>query len=235
MLNALDLLRDGRQDTLLESIELVETSPCSDAAQTDKDAAHRLEVERLVTAEDDDKHAELHTQCLDRLGLTRTGWAKGSTSELVVERLCQRQVAAIGEGRLHEAVRNTEVLVTVREGRVGHLDGESVQRLLDLTVEVEAHLREPVEVAGGLDTLRHEKADDVPLMHKLGDEVLALASLQRLDVGQHRICEQVESAQNHIEGMLQTCASLKRFVYHRRPSRLHGKNDELRRILGDPS
>jgi hypothetical protein len=67
-LNALDLLRDGREDALLESVELVEASPSADLAETDEDAAHRLEVERLVAAKHEDEATELDSQRLDRFG-----------------------------------------------------------------------------------------------------------------------------------------------------------------------
>ncbi len=98
LLDTLDLLRDRREDTFLQSIELVETTPCSNSAETDKDTTHGLEVECLVTTEDNDKHAELNTERLDRLSLTRTGGTERRTTELVVESLRQRQVASIVNG-----------------------------------------------------------------------------------------------------------------------------------------
>ncbi len=64
-LDILDLLRDGRQDTLLQTVELVEAAPRADLADTEEDAAHGLEVERVVAAEDEREAAELDTECLD--------------------------------------------------------------------------------------------------------------------------------------------------------------------------
>jgi hypothetical protein len=61
LLDALNLLRDGRENPLLESIELVEATPGADLAETDKDATHRLKVECLVAAENEDEAAELDT------------------------------------------------------------------------------------------------------------------------------------------------------------------------------
>lgn len=68
-LDALDLLRDRTEDTLFESVEFVEASPGADLAEPDEDPTHRLEVECLVAAEDEDEAAELHAESLDGFGL----------------------------------------------------------------------------------------------------------------------------------------------------------------------
>lgn len=68
-MDALDLLRDRTEDPLLESVELVEASPGADLAEPDEDPTHRLEVERLVAAEDEDEASELHAESLDGFGL----------------------------------------------------------------------------------------------------------------------------------------------------------------------
>ena len=52
LLDTLDFLRDVRQYSLLETIELVETAPSTDLTKTNEDTSHCLEIERLVTAED---------------------------------------------------------------------------------------------------------------------------------------------------------------------------------------
>jgi hypothetical protein len=41
-LDGLDLLRDGRQHSLLQTIELVEAAPSADLAQANEDSAHGL-------------------------------------------------------------------------------------------------------------------------------------------------------------------------------------------------
>ena len=69
LLDALDLLRDGTEDTFLETVELVEAAPRADLAKTDEDTSHGLEVECLVATEDQDETSQLHTESLDRLGL----------------------------------------------------------------------------------------------------------------------------------------------------------------------
>ena len=70
LLDTLDLLCDSRQDTLLETVELIETAPGSDLTQTNENTTHGLEVESLVTAENEDESTELHAKCLDGLGFT---------------------------------------------------------------------------------------------------------------------------------------------------------------------
>jgi hypothetical protein len=64
-LNVLDLLRDSGQDTLLQTVELVETTPSTDLADTKEDTAHGLEVESVVTAEDKCESSQLHTKGFD--------------------------------------------------------------------------------------------------------------------------------------------------------------------------
>lgn len=67
LLNALNLLRHGREDSLFESVRLVETPPSADLTQSDKDPSHRLEVEGFVAAEDQNEAAESYTESLDGL------------------------------------------------------------------------------------------------------------------------------------------------------------------------
>jgi hypothetical protein len=118
-LDALNLLRDGTEDTFFESIELVEASPRADLAQSDKDASHRLEVERLVAAEDEDEATQLDSEGLDGLGFswnqlssvdeletrekggrTCSSRTEGRTSKTPVESLSEGEVASIRKGSL---------------------------------------------------------------------------------------------------------------------------------------
>ena len=122
-LDGLNLLRDSGQHALLETIELVETSPSADLTQSDKDASHGLEIERLVAVKDDYEAAELVAERLHRLGLTGTGWTERRAAETGLESLRHRQVAAVGEWRLNELVLNAQILESVEEFGVGHLDG----------------------------------------------------------------------------------------------------------------
>jgi len=46
-LDGLDLLRDGRQHSLLQTIELVEAAPSADLAQANEDSAHGLKVNEM--------------------------------------------------------------------------------------------------------------------------------------------------------------------------------------------
>lgn len=78
LLYRLYLLRDGRQNALLKPVKLVKAAPCADLTEADKDAPHRLKVERLVAAENKDEAAELGAERLDRLGLACATEAQGS-------------------------------------------------------------------------------------------------------------------------------------------------------------
>ena len=68
-MDALYLLRDSTDDTLLETVELVEASPCANMTKTDEDTTHGLEVKCLVTAEDKDEASELDSESFDGLSL----------------------------------------------------------------------------------------------------------------------------------------------------------------------
>ena len=71
MLDALHLLRDRTQDAFLHVVELVKSSPRSDLTKTNKNAAHCLEVERLVAIEHEHKPTKLDIKCLDGFGFAR--------------------------------------------------------------------------------------------------------------------------------------------------------------------
>ena len=65
LLNSLYLLRNCTENSFLQPIKLVETSPCSNLTQANKDAAHGLEVEGLVATKYQDETSQLHSQSLD--------------------------------------------------------------------------------------------------------------------------------------------------------------------------
>ena len=79
-LDALNLLRDGREDALLQPVELVEATPSSDLAQSYEDPAHRLEVECLVATEDENETTKLNSERLDRFGFACREWVEISYS-----------------------------------------------------------------------------------------------------------------------------------------------------------
>lgn len=68
-LNTLNLLRDGRENSFFQSIELVKAAPRADLAKADKNATHRLEIERLIAAKDEDEATKRYSQRLDGLCL----------------------------------------------------------------------------------------------------------------------------------------------------------------------
>lgn len=147
-LDRLDLLRNRRQHALFQSIELVETSPGTDLAQTDKDAAHRLEVERFVAVEDQHETAQLMAQGFDGLRFTGAGRSEWRTAQSCLERLGHRQIAAIGQRRLDQSVLNAQILEPVEEPCVRHVNGQLLQDIALTWVKVESHLAQPFERLG---------------------------------------------------------------------------------------
>ena len=86
-LNVLNLLRNGGEDALLQSVELVETSPGTHLRDTEEDATHGLEVESVVAVEYQRKATELDTERFDRLSLTSTCRAVRRTSKTLAKGL----------------------------------------------------------------------------------------------------------------------------------------------------
>ena len=75
VLDNLDLLRDGRELHLEETVELIEAAPSTALDQTDEDATHRLVVKTFVTVENEDLATKglpksLHGLCLACAGGT---------------------------------------------------------------------------------------------------------------------------------------------------------------------
>jgi hypothetical protein len=67
-----DLLRNDREHLNVDTIELVEASPCSCLSKTTEHTTKRLEVESLATVHDDDVVTKRLAEILDCLGLTGT-------------------------------------------------------------------------------------------------------------------------------------------------------------------
>ena len=70
LLDGLYLLGDGREHSLLQTVELIKASPGTDLAETNKDTTHGLEVKCLITVEDQHKATQLVTKGFHRLCLS---------------------------------------------------------------------------------------------------------------------------------------------------------------------
>jgi hypothetical protein len=61
-LNVLHLLGHGGQNTLLQSVKLVETTPSTDLTNTQENTTHRLEIKSIITTEHQGKSSKLYSQ-----------------------------------------------------------------------------------------------------------------------------------------------------------------------------
>ncbi len=134
------LLTDGGKNSLFQSIEFVETTPCANLAESDKDTTHSLEIERLITTEYEHKSAQLKAKGLDGFCLARTGRTKGCSTELRFKSLRQCKITSVGEGGLDQAFGNTEVLPSIWERRIRYVDDQSIERVFYGAIKIEAHL-----------------------------------------------------------------------------------------------
>merc|ERR1711990_533172 len=91
-LDGLDLLGHRGQCSLLQSVELVKTSPGSHLAETNKDPSHGLEVKGLVAVEDEDEPPQLITQSLHSLRLAGTSGTKRRTTQPGLQGLCHGEI-----------------------------------------------------------------------------------------------------------------------------------------------
>ena len=126
-LNILDLLGHGGQDPLLETVEFIKATPCTDLADTEEDATHSLEVKRVVTAEDESKSSELDTESLDRLGFTGTGRSVRRSSETLAKGLSKCTEAAVRKWGPDKTVWDAEILKTVVQLGIRHLNVQSLE------------------------------------------------------------------------------------------------------------
>ena len=181
VLDRQDLLRDDGQHGQADAVELVEAAPEAALAEALEDLG-AIFIRHLVAAvRDDDEDAERRAEVLDRLRLARARGPRGRAAEAHVQGLGERDVAAVRERRDDEALLGAEVLVLVREVRVG--DGDDaravVRRLVGAVVApVEPRLLRPLEVVGVLDLLALEAVE-----HLLGDVLLVHVDRhERLDL-----------------------------------------------------
>ena len=61
LLDRLHLLGDGTENSLLQSIELIKASPCTDLTKANEDTTHGLEIEGFVATENQDETSQLNT------------------------------------------------------------------------------------------------------------------------------------------------------------------------------
>ncbi|KAH6607744.1 hypothetical protein Trco_004057 [Trichoderma cornu-damae] len=226
-LDVLDLLRNGRQDPLLETVKLVEAAPRTDLADAQEDAAHGLEVKGVVAAEDEREPPELDAQGLDGLGLPRAGGAVRRASEALAEGLGEREETPVGEGSPDEAIGDAEVLEAVVELGVGHLDVQAVEEVALRRVHV-AHLKLPEVVARGVGLGVDQLLDHVPLVDALGDHLLALLALYDFEIPQDGLGEHAKDLHLPLEqGRQRLAAGGERRVDGGRPGGLGGEDDDL--------
>ena len=70
LLDGLDLLRYGTENSLFKPIELVEATPGSNLTEADEYAAHCLEIKRFVATEYKNKTTKLNAKSFHRFGFS---------------------------------------------------------------------------------------------------------------------------------------------------------------------
>ncbi len=114
--------RYHRQHLNGNAVELVKTAPSARLRQALINIATRLVVHLLRAIEHIHHEAERSAKILGRLGLARTGWTGRRATHNQMQRLCQRDVAAIGQGCDDQTRLVAQVLVGILELRVADVD-----------------------------------------------------------------------------------------------------------------
>ncbi|GKT85477.1 hypothetical protein Ct61P_03327 [Colletotrichum tofieldiae] len=226
-LNVLNLLRDSRQDSLLETVKLVETSPSTNLADTKEDATHGLEVESVVTAEDQCEAAELKAESLDRLRLARSGRPVRRSAEALLESLGEGEEASVCKRRSDKAVGNSEILKTIGERGIGHLDLQALREVALGSVNV-AHLKQPPVVSRGGGVETDQLLDGISLMNAFRNELLAFLALDDFKIAQDGVGKEAKHLDLTVVERLQRLATIdKRFLNGRRPDNLSREDNDL--------
>lgn len=121
MLYDQDLLRNSWQYSFLESVELIKATPCTYLTKTYEDSSHGLEIEAVVTVEDQYVSSKTAAKHFNRLSFSCTGWSKRSSSHLQRNCLCKSEEAFVSERCLYKLLGNSQVLEAIRDFRSANL------------------------------------------------------------------------------------------------------------------
>ena len=130
---------------------------------------------------------ESHPRSLS-LSLTCSSGSSRCSTHVHMQCLCQGNVASIGQRRDHQPLVAAEKFVHVREIDIGDRDLHLVQ----LLVEVESRLLEPVEVRHRANVAVHELVEDVLLMHVNSDQRLVLRPFDARQISRCLIDQYIE-------------------------------------------
>ena len=182
--------------------------------------------------------AELIAERLDGLRLSRARRAEWGAAQVGGQGLRHGEVAAVGDGRGDEALLHAEVLETVVELRVGHVDGQLLEHVGLARVEVEAHLAEPLEALVGGDALGHQAPSHGAPVHVLVHQVLQLLSADGRLLEEHQLGEHPQEAVDGLDGLLEPLlgspAATEAGLHLLRPRDGGREDDDLRRELVAP-
>mmetsp|Transcript_21123 Transcript_21123/g.39634 ORF Transcript_21123/g.39634 Transcript_21123/m.39634 type:complete len:360 (-) Transcript_21123:1292-2371(-) len=144
ILNGLELGGNDGEHLNVDSVELVEAAPGSGLHEAAEGGSHGLVIKALSTVNDEARKGETLGEILDGLGLSGSGRAGRTTSELEGESLGEGHVATVGQGGDDQTAVQAHVLVSVPEGTRALLDDAVVLVL----VPVKSELGLPLELLG---------------------------------------------------------------------------------------
>jgi hypothetical protein len=101
-------------------------------------------------------------------------------------------------------------------------------------VEIESHVVEPFEVASRGNAVLLKESKDIPFVNEFRNEVFAFASLDRSELFEDGVGEDIETTEDDREGTFQRLTRGERTFNETCPADLNSEDDELSGIRIDP-
>jgi len=119
-LDDLNLLGNCWELLFEQTIELIETSPCSTFDQTNEDTTHCHKIQSLVTVKNKNLSSKGKSQCLDRLGFTSTSWPIWIPPKPHGHRLRKSKIALISKWRINKFCTIALILKGILKTGISH-------------------------------------------------------------------------------------------------------------------
>ena len=159
------LLGNDRQHLQLNTVELVEASPCTGLRKTSKHAAHGLVVDTIRAVEHNDLACESFAKILHRLSFACSGRSLRSSAQVHGEGTGAGQEGAIRERRDDKTRLVSKVFVSIPQvcSAVVNADVKAVDRVVMFPVVTQLH--DPVKVSDLFHTGVNETLSDIAVVN----------------------------------------------------------------------
>ncbi len=166
-----DLLGDDWQHFKVDTVELVETWPCTWGGEAFEEFTHGLVIKTVWAIEDDTLSGKCFGEILDSLGFSCTSGSFRSTTIIQVKSTAERSIASVSKWRDNKPGAITKILIVVIERRIDHSDPGII------IFPVISELWLPLELGGFCDIFLDQLPDHVLVVDVEHDQGLNCASV----------------------------------------------------------